>query len=269
MPELPEVETIRRQAQKLLLGQAIKHIEVKRASIVRGDINKLLHRKFIASRRFGKLLVLDLSGGWSIAIHLKMTGRLALFSREADFFPHTHLVFTLGNGKFLTFSDVRRFGYAKVQETDKIPELKFVKTLGKEPLGGLTLSEFTQILVRSKRPIKLFLLDQTRIAGIGNIYDCEALFTAKIHPQRPANSLTKPEIKRLFLAIESVLTQGIKTGGASDNSYRDLRGEKGHYQEHFKVYMQQGRPCQREGTPIKRISLGGRGTFFCPECQKL
>lgn len=267
MPELPEVETIRRQAQRLLVGQTIKQVEVKRASIVRGDLGMLAGRKISAVRRFAKLLVLDFSGGWSLAIHLKMTGRLAVFANPGGFFPHTHVVFTLSNGKFLTFSDMRRFGYVQMVRTDKVADLKFVKSLAKEPLSELTLSDFASLLSRSHRPIKLLLLDQTKIAGIGNIYDCEALWTARIHPLRPANSLIQSEIKRLLAAIEMVLTEGIKRGGASDNTYRDLHGEKGHYQDYFKVYQQQGKPCKRDGTPIKRIALGGRGTFFCPRCQ--
>ncbi len=267
MPELPEVETIRRQAEELLVGQTIKEIEIKRASIIRGDIKSLKGKKIIKARRFAKLLVLDFSGGVSLAIHLKMTGRLAVFAKESEFFSHTHVVFTLSNGKFLTFSDIRRFGYLQVVETTKVGELKFIKSLAKEPLSGLTLLDFSHMLSRSSRPIKLLLLDQTKIGGVGNIYDCESLWMAKIHPKQPANSLSTVEIKRLFSAIEEVLAEGISRGGASDNTYRDLHGEKGHYQDYFKVYQQQGKPCKRDGTLIKRVAMGGRGTFFCPTCQ--
>lgn len=268
MPELPEVETVRKQAEQLLVGQIIKSIVVKRASIIRGEIEKLVGKKIVRARRFAKLLVLDFSGDLSLAIHLKMTGRLAVFSNEADFFPHTHLVMVLADGRFLTFSDVRRFGYVQVAETDKVSELKFVKSLAKEPLSGFSLSDLKAILSRSHRPVKVLLLDQGKISGIGNIYACEALWIAKLDPRRPSDGLKPAEMKRLFSGIEAVLKEGIARGGASDNSYVDLRGEKGHYQDFFKVYRQQGKPCQRDGNLIKRITLDGRGTFFCSQCQK-
>jgi formamidopyrimidine-DNA glycosylase len=146
--------------------------------------------------------------------------------------------------------------------------LPFIRNLGKEPLKDLTLSDFKKLLLKSSRAIKVLLLDQSKIAGIGNIYDCEALWLARIHPQRKANSLRETEIKKLFTAIEEVLREGITRGGASDNTYRNLYGGKGEYQNFFKVYGRTGKPCMRCSIPIVRESLGGRGTFFCPNCQK-
>lgn len=269
MPELPEVETVRRQAEKILVGQVIDAIEVKRASVIRGEIQKLKGQEIIGVRRFAKLLVLDFANQISLAIHLKMTGRLSVFSQESEFFPHTHVVFTLSGGKLLTFSDLRRFGYLQVVSTGKVTDLPFVKTLGKEPLSTLKLADFQLILSRSHRPVKLLLLDQTKIAGIGNIYANEALWLSKIHPKQAANTLDATTAKRLLSAIEAVLKEGIARGGASDNTYRDLKGEKGHYQDFFKVYGRKGEPCPRGNGRIERFALGGRGTFICSACQKL
>lgn len=268
MPELPEVETVRRQAAKELIGLAIKDITILRSSVVRGELKSLVGKEIVGVRRFAKLLVLDFSGDVSVAIHLKMTGRLALTNSESEFFPHTHVVFTLSDGRLLSFSDIRRFGYLQRVNTKEVVLLKFVKSLGKEPLSGLKESDLVVLFAKSRRPIKTLLLDQSKIAGIGNIYACESLWLAKIHPNRPANSLSSKEIKNLFVAIESVLKEGIRRGGASDNTYRDLYGEKGHYQEFFKVYQRKGEPCLRDKTKIVRTVLGGRGTFFCPTCQK-
>jgi formamidopyrimidine-DNA glycosylase len=163
---------------------------------------------------------------------------------------------------------MRRFGFVHVLPTIAVAELPFLMTLGKEPLKDLTFSDFESLLKNSNRPIKNLLLDQHKIAGIGNIYACEALWIAQVNPQRAGNRLKKNQIKKLFSAIEAVLQEGLQRGGASDNSYRNLLGGKGEYQNFFKVYGQTGKPCQRCGTKIERITLAGRGTFFCPHCQK-
>jgi formamidopyrimidine-DNA glycosylase len=163
---------------------------------------------------------------------------------------------------------MRKFGFVSLHTKEEILTLPFIRNLGKEPLKDLSLKDFKNLLSHSNRAIKVLLLDQSKIAGIGNIYDCEALWIAGIRPQKPANSLRQIEIKKLFTAIEDVLREGILRGGASDNSYRNLFGGKGEYQNFFKVYGRTGKPCLRCQTPIIRVSLGGRGTFFCPKCQK-
>jgi len=267
VPELPEVETIRRQSEARLAGKTIVCIEQKRFGIFHGKEEDLVGKKILGVRRFGKLLVFDFSNKFSLAIHLKMTGRLTLLEIGQRLPSHTHVIFSLDDGHRLTYSDSRRFGFAHLMLTAQIPKLPFLMKLGKEPLKDLTLAHFSQILSKTKRAIKTLLLDQTKIAGIGNIYACESLWIAKISPERPANSLEPSERKKLFDAIESVLRQGIRRGGASDNSYRNLLGGKGEYQNFFKVYAQVGKPCSRCGTKLKRIVQAGRSTFFCPKCQ--
>ena len=268
MPELPEVETIRTQIEQSVVGLHITNVTFpdRQSKILKGEIERVIGQTIIAARRFGKLLIIDLSDKYSLAIHLKMTGRLYLLDPDKKHPPHTHLIFTLQN-KLLTFSDARRFGYVQIMLTEEVTKLPFIIRLGKEPLKDLKLSDFEQLLRKSKRPIKTLLLDQQRIAGIGNIYACESLWMAQIDPHTPASSLQKKQIQELFTAIEDVLAEGIARGGASDNSYRNLMGGKGKYQNFFKVYGRTGKPCMRCGNPIERITLGGRGTFFCPHCQ--
>jgi formamidopyrimidine-DNA glycosylase len=269
MPELPEVETIRTQLAKNVVGMTITDISFpdRKSKVLRGDLENVIGQTISDIRRFGKLLIIDLAGDYSLAIHLKMTGRLYLVKLGEELPPHTHLILTLGT-KVLSFSDARRFGYVHVLPKADVLELLFIKRLGKEPLKDLKIKDFQALVQKSSRPIKNLLLDQQKIAGIGNIYACEALWMAKINPITPANTLSNAQVKALFQAVESVLTEGIKRGGASDNTYRNLMGGKGNYQDFFKVYARRGEPCSRCGTPIERMSLAGRGTFFCPECQK-
>lgn len=270
MPELPEVETIKRQLEREVMACCIVKIVVHRPTILRGDIAHLYKQKLFGVRRFGKLVVLDFENGYSACVHLKMTGRLTLQSSSESVPLHTHVEFYLQPEKSwsrLSFSDIRRFGYIQIVSSDQVELLPFVKSLGKEPLKDLSLADFGVLLKRSSRSIKILLLDQTKIAGIGNIYACEALWIAQIHPLKTAQSVTASQQNRLFAALEQVLQEGIDRGGASDNTYRDLLGEKGNYQNFFKVYGRHGKPCVRCQTGIVRIVVGGRGTWFCPSCQ--
>jgi formamidopyrimidine-DNA glycosylase len=227
----------------------------------------------------------------SITIHVKMTGQM-LYKNKASTkqfisgnakvdlhaLPdkYTHVIFKLDNDAFLYYRDVRQFGWIKVVRSDSVASQPFFKRLGPEPavtkvMAGktfLTLELFKEILKKRKTPIKMLLMDQGVIAGIGNIYANDALFIAKIHPQRPANSLTPTEQKSLFQAIEQVLKKGIEVGGASEWSYVDALGQSGKYQNFFQVYRKHGQPCPRCGTIIETIRMGGRGTFFCPGCQR-
>lgn len=270
MPELPEVETVRRQLEQSVVGEKIESnfFPDRKSKVLRGDLEKVVNQKIIGVRRFGKLLILDLSDQFSLAVHLKMTGRLTLLNLKEDLPSHTHLIFSLQNKKRLVFSDIRKFGYVQIISTREVKQLSFVKTLGKEPLKDLSLKDFHTLLQGSARPIKFLLLDQQKIAGIGNIYACEALWMAGIHPHRGARTLLGKEEKRLFQAVETVLREGIERGGASDNTYRNLFGAKGKYQDFFKVYGRAGKSCKICGTPIERFAQGGRGTWICSHCQK-
>lgn len=294
MPELPEVETIRLQLQKYLVGHTITDVNVRLAKQITGEVQSVIGAKVQAVRRFGKGLVIDLDNDYSIAIHVKMTGQLIYRSRQqaSSLSPKvgklpgkaTHVVFRLKTksdkrkvksekGKveeseaFLYYNDVRQFGWIKIVKTDEVMNLQFFKTLGSEFLKDLKLDKFQSILRFTKAPVKSLIMDQSRMAGVGNIYANDALYVAKIHPRRPANSLTDIEVKTLFKAIEDVLKKGIKAGGSSEWSYVDALGQEGNYQKQFLVYGKAGKKCLRCGSTIEKIALGGRGTFFCTKCQ--
>jgi formamidopyrimidine-DNA glycosylase len=312
MPELPEVETIRRGLEKHVVGYTIDDIEVRLAKQFKGDTSKAIGGKITQIRRFGKGLVIDLDNGYSLAIHVKMTGQLVFrrvprvaqvpqVSRAENNVgelpnKYTHGIFTLRHSgderseesrinynkdsgrtsfarmtdkaAYLYYNDLRQFGWIHVVETEKIPEVPFFKALGPEPLNNLTMQQFTNILKAVKTPIKILLMDQAKIAGIGNIYANDALYRAKINPLRPANALSHNETAGLFGAIEEVLRKGIEVGGASEWNYVDVLGGKGQYQNFFQVYGKEGEACTRCKTEIIRIKQGGRSTFYCPVCQK-
>lgn len=291
MPELPEVETIRIGLETAIVGKTIEDIEIRLPKQFIGDPKAIIGAEIVNVRRYGKGLVIDLNNGYSLAIHVKMTGQLLLRQQLSTedkerrtieiVLPdrYTHVIFKLktkseklkineNEDVYLFFRDIRQFGWVRVVKTSKIGELPFFRTLGLEPLKDLTLEKFSKVVKTSKTPIKLLLMDQTKIAGIGNIYANDALFEAGIHPKRSAQSLHTSEIKVLFYAIESVLKKSIAAGGASANNYVNAFGEKGTYQEQFLVYKKDGQKCKRCGFEIKKMKLGGRGTFYCPDCQK-
>jgi formamidopyrimidine-DNA glycosylase len=289
VPELPEVETIRLGLQRYVVGHTIVDVEVRLAKMLSGDVKYVIGAKIIGVRRFGKGLVIDLDNGFSIAVHVKMTGQLlyvfaldargsasAGASADKPVAPgfsfdlpdkYTHVIFSLDNNADLYYRDIRQFGWVKILATKDVLELPFFKSLGLEPLKNLTFEKFKERLT-VKTAIKLVLMDQKKIAGIGNIYANDALFMAKIHPKRPASSLSKNEQKELFIAIEKVLQKGIEAGGASEWNYVDVLGGRGKYQNFFQVYQKEGKPCRNCGTIIEKITLGSRGTFFCPACQR-
>jgi formamidopyrimidine-DNA glycosylase len=272
MPELPEVETIRGQLEKHLIGHKILGVDVRVPKIFPQGQEKLVGGKVKSARRLGKVLIIDLDNGFSFLVHLKLTGQIIYsspkFPNQANKF--THVVFKLDKNAKLFFNDSRKFGWIKVEKTVDVAKESFVKKLGPEPLRDLTAKAFSQILATSRRPIKIFLLDQTRLSGVGNIYANDALWQAKINPRRAANSLNPQETKVLYRAILKVLKDGIKYQGASDQWYVTAEGKKGKYQEHFLVYGREKEACRRcHQAKINKFFLGGRGTYFCPFCQKL
>lgn len=217
--------------------------------------------------RRAKLLEIFLSNDKVLVIHLKLTGRLLVRKKGAPQDDWQHAALVLSGDKELRFTDLRKFGWIRLVEDKKELE-KLLAEFGPEPLDGLDLKKFKTILASSRRPIKLVLMDQKKIAGIGNIYASDALFLAKINPEKPANSLSQNEQSRLYKAIEKVLKAGIKYRGASDQYYLDVLGHKGSYQDHFLVYSRAGKDCFSCRGEIKKIKLGGRGTYFCPACQR-
>jgi len=182
----------------------------------------------------------------------------------------THVIFKLDRGGTLYYNDFRQFGWIKIVNTKDVETSEFVGKLGPEPLKDLTFKKFGEILLKTKTAIKVVLMDQARIGGVGNIYANDSLWMSKIHPKRPANSLAQAEQKELFDNLISVLKEGIKYGGASELNFVTAEGRDGGYQNHFRVYGQQNKLCQRcKKEKIEKEFLGGRGTYFCPHCQKL
>lgn len=271
MPELPEVETIKKDLTKLIIGRKILDVEtdspkqikpsleVVKKAIVGATIRKIERR--------AKLLQIFLSNNKVLIIHLKLTGRLLVRKKGAVRDDWQHVTFMLSGDKELRFTDLRKFGWIKLLKDKKELE-EILAEFGPEPLSDLDLKKFKTITTSTSRAIKVLLMDQKKISGIGNIYACDALLLAKIHPGRKANGLNDDEIKRLFKANEKVLKAGIKYRGASDQYYLDALGHEGSYQDHFLAYGRAGKKCFKCGEKIEKIKLGGRGTYYCPKCQK-
>lgn len=266
MPELPEVETIKRELEKVVLNKKIIEVivnnpkvikEPKREEFIKGIKGTLIKRIL----RKGKLLILELLPEKSLCIHLKLTGQL-IYPGQPKL---ARVSFELSDGNFLDFRDQRLLGELRL--VDDWQTLKFIKELGPEPFD-LKLKDFKEGLKAKRTKIKPLLMDQTFISGVGNLYASEALFRAKIHPERPANSLSDKEIEALFNQIKEVLSEAIKYKGSSVDQYVQLSGQPGDYERYHKVYNREGKPCLVCKSPIKRISLGGRGTYFCPKCQR-
>lgn len=270
MPELPEVETIVRDLRPALLGRAIlevrsdwpRHIGEPGLAELQERIGGL-HFKAIGRR--GKYLRFDLDKGEHLLIHLKMSGQLTVNPADAPSDKHVHTVFALDNGDELRFRDIRKFGRVYLV---KDPETILGK-LGPEPLSSsFSAEDLFQRLHRCRRMLKPLLLDQTFIAGIGNIYADEALYHARLHPKRCSHTLTGSEVDALFAAIRKALQLGLDHDGASIDNYRKLDGSRGEMQDEFVAYGRDGEPCFRCGHAIVRIVLGSRSTYFCPECQR-
>lgn len=280
MPELPEVESIKLQLQKYIIGHTIESIQVNWLKTFPLDKEKVIGSKIIDVRRFGKVLVVDFENGNALIIHIKMTGQLVYRGPNLKITPtlskkiyggvpgkHTHIIFHLDKEGILYYNDIRKFGWMKVLKSTEIKTLAILNKMGPEPLTTLSLDLFKEILKKSSRSIKVVIMDQERIAGVGNIYANDALYLSGINPIRKANSLTNIEEEKLFKAIEEVLRRGIKAGGASENTFVTPDGTEGSYQDISLVYGKKGLPCANCKTEIERIVIGGRGTFFCPKCQ--
>lgn len=269
MPELPEVETIRRELYPFAVGTNITDAKFLWEGIVHNGEpdeakRRLLNRTIKDLGRRGKYLIFSLSDNYFLLIHLKMSGSLIL-RKQPELPPYyTRAVISLANGWDILLVDPRKF--ATVIVTDR-PDMVLSK-LGPEPLDNkFTPKVLIEILRQHRSPIKVTLTDQESIAGIGNMYADEALFRAKINPLRPANTLSFEEAERLHRAIIEVLSKGLESKGASTRNYVRPDGNKGSAQLNFQVAHQGGQPCPCCGTPIKRITLRGRGTYFCPDCQ--
>ncbi|RJP27293.1 MAG: DNA-formamidopyrimidine glycosylase [Candidatus Omnitrophota bacterium] len=266
MPELPEVETIKNDLEKTLLGKRIKEVCVHHPLVIRypsvEEFKKGIENTVIRNIiRKAKLLILELSNGKFLTIHLKMTGQLVYPGGGKK----SRVSFNLSDGTVLDFNDQRLF--AELRLLDDWHKLSYIKELGPEPFD-LTLTQFKDMLAKKKTKIKPLLMDQKFISGIGNLYAAESLFLAKINPSKPAMALIDKEKAELFYAVKRVLSDAIKHGGSSVDDYVRLSGKPGNYVRYHKVYGREGKPCFICKSPVKRIVLGGRGTYFCAKCQK-
>lgn len=272
MPELPEVETVRRRLEPVLTGRRFDHVEIADARLVRpyepSAVAAELEGERVASvERRGKYLIVRFESDRVLLVHLRMTGSLRHSTNGLDDDPHRRALVRLDDGSDLAYRDVRRFGTWLVVEPGEL-DAYFAPRLGEEPLDALfTAARLGRLLENRRAPVKAALLDQRTLAGMGNIYVDEALWRAKIHPLRPAESLDRKELARLHRAVRASLEQGLARQGSTLRDYRLPDGESGSMQHEFKVYGRDGEPCDRCGTPIAKIRVAGRGTWFCPTCQ--
>ena len=281
MPELPEVETLKLGLQKYLVGHKIEDIQIRNSKLFVGDKKDVVGAKIVDLKRIGKGLIIELDNDFVLAVHLKMTGQLIYQDEKTKGLilsakvggatlpsKYTHIIFTLDNNALLYYNDLRQFGWVKVVRKDELMKIPFFKEMGPEPFKDLTFDYFGQVIKKGNLPIKLILMDQKKIGGIGNIYANEALFKAKILPTRKGKTLTDIEIKTLYDAILSVLSIALKYGGASDENFVNALGQEGNYQNHFLIYGREGESCEGCKGVVKKIQLGGRGTYFCDSCQE-
>jgi formamidopyrimidine-DNA glycosylase len=288
VPELPEVETVKNGLQRLLPGRTIEHVEFdtpRSFPNAAADVDAFLKgASVVAVTRRAKVLLIELSSKYSLVIHLKMTGQLVYDSKSDHFgagHPNNSLVgqlpdkstrvtLTFTDGSSLFFNDQRKFGWMRLLPTAEIPQLDFFIKVGPEPLAAdFTWQQFKERLLRRKNSnIKAVLLDQTVVAGVGNIYADESLWGAKIHPTSLVRDLQDRHFKALFIALQAVLQLSIEKGGSSDRNYVDAEGKRGSYLSFAKVFRREGQPCPRCETTIIKTRVAGRGTHLCPHCQR-
>lgn len=289
MPELPEVETVKRGLQKLILNRKI--ISVKSDNPKSFPNSELDVKNFLVNsditdiRRRAKVLMIDLSTNYTLVIHLKMTGQLVFVNNTERFaagHPNdslvgklpdksTRVIIEFDDNSHLYFNDQRKFGWVRLMPTLEVPNIDFMKKVGPEPLEvNFTAKEFAERFKRrSKTTIKAAILDQSVIAGVGNIYADESLWGAKIHPGRQVGSITKPEFEKLYEEVRAVMNLSIEKGGSTNRNYVNAEGKKGSYMDFARVFRREGLECPRCGAEIIKIRVAGRGTHICPDCQKI
>ncbi len=288
MPELPEVETIKIGLQKHLIGHKIEDVKILVPKIFEGDPKDIIGAKIVDIKRIGKGLIIELDNNYVLTVHLKMTGQLvfqdkttegSILSKKVggETLPskYSHVIFSLDKGATLFYNDLRRFGWVKIIKKSDLEDVTFFKEMGPEPKVGedlagkeLKLDYFKDVVQKSNLPIKVALMDQKKIGGIGNIYANDALFLAGIDPRRKGKTLTDKEMQKLFKAIYEVIKKSLSYGGSSDENFVNALGQEGNYQNHTLVYGKAREKCSSCGATIEKIQLGGRGTYFCPEHQK-
>ena len=286
MPELPEVETVKRGLEKLLVGHKVTDVSFdwpKSFPNAKNDVNKfLIGAKITDVRRRAKVLMIDLDSKYSLVIHLKMTGQLVYRGKDSFGAGHpneslvgeladrsTRVTLTLDNKANMFFNDQRKFGWMRLLPTIQIKELDFFKKFGPEPLDSSfkTGDFYIRLQRRKNSKIKAVLLDQAVLAGVGNIYADESLWGAKIHPSTLVSNIPKKRIEILFKELQFVLNLAIEKGGSTDKNYVNAEGKKGSYMDFARVFRREKLPCPRCGTIIIKTRVAGRGTHICPTCQ--
>jgi formamidopyrimidine-DNA glycosylase len=274
VPELPEIEVLRRSLEPRLVGLGIRRVEV-RSPALREPLDRRRLRRVLPGRtierlgRRGKYLLVELAGGWTLVVHLGMSGRLTLVPRRTPGEPHEHLVLGLDRGVELRLRDPRRFGLAFVAETAALPRDRHLAHLGREPLEPkLSGAELAGLARGLRAPVKSFLMDGTRLVGVGNIYATEALFRAGIHPFRSVARIGPARWVALAAAVVEVLEDAIRQGGTTLNDFRDGAGNPGEFQVDLAVYDREGLPCPRCGALVLRRVRSNRSAYYCPRCQR-
>jgi formamidopyrimidine-DNA glycosylase len=271
VPELPEVETIRRQLAPLVEGRVVARLEIADPRwclplAAEAIVDAVQGRRVQRLARRGKYLVWELEDEAFLLMHLRMTGTL-LYDPPPDT-PYERVRWVLDDGHQLRFCDPRRFGTGQLALGTPARDAFFAARLGLEPLDGELTGEALRRMARGRRaPVKAFLLDQRRIAGVGNIYADEALFRARIHPLRPAGSLKRDQLDALAIAVREALQAGLAAGGATIDDFRHVDGVRGAFQNEFLVHLRRGEPCPRCATPVVKFVAAGRGTYACERCQ--
>ena len=288
MPELPEVETVRRGLETLIIGRVIRSVGVldspKSFPNAQGDVEEfMIHAEIRAVRRRAKVLLIDLATGYTLVIHLKMTGQLVYRGDQVFGAGHpndsligelpdrsTRVMIEFTDNSWLYFNDQRKFGWVKLIPTIEVPNIDFMKKVGPEPLDAdFTPEQFIMRFARRKNTnIKAALLDQTVVAGVGNIYADESLWGARISPKRKVSDVTHGEFTVLYHELRDVMNLAIEKGGSTDKNYVNAEGKRGSYMDFARVFRREGLGCPRCGTTIEKIKWAGRGTHICPNCQK-
>lgn len=274
MPELPEVETIRRQLEKEFKGALVNRVEVRFGKKITPGvatfIKKVTGKKIVSVERRAKLIIIHLSGGLNILVHLMMTGRLLLRRPGSDIPKYTHVIFHLNKNRELRWEDWRQFGFMKLLDDKGLVKHLEDQGYGPEPLEkSFTWQKMAMCLRGSARKkIKQLLLEQTCIAGIGNIYAAEAVWYAKLHPETRVGEITDTQMKQLHKGLVAILKSAIPAGGSSADSYVDIYGHQGTFVPKLNVYGRAEKPCRRCDTALKNMILGGRTTVYCPGCQR-
>lgn len=274
MPELPEVETIKRQLDKIITKKKIKDVRVLYPKIIKGTrkeiFKKLLFGKEVKKvKRRAKLLIIEVNNDLSILIHLRMTGQILFKNQNEKFDQHTHVIIDFEDGKSLYYRDIRKFGSIKLIKSKEIFNHPEVKRLGVEPLEkSLNISKIKTLMNGKKAMVKSLLLRQDLISGLGNIYTDEILFEAGIFPKRSGDSLSDEDWQSILNAMKRILKKSIKEKGTTFRDYVGVDDGKGNYKSYLKVYQRAGKSCVNCTSHIKKIKVYGRGTYFCPFCQK-